>query len=321
VNLSEALDIYSNSKRSREKPVARPSAILRSFGRRVGNMALCDIREVHIETFLNGPLTGLSTWRSKYFALYRFFEYWQAREKISGFVMPGARGGGRTTFLPYIYSRAELRRLIREIPNTQKGCSVDVDTFRTTLFFLYGTGAFVSEVLRLRCKDVNLKSKQVTLYSEKFALGRMLPIGDDLCKILRLYSKGHNSGSDPNGFFLRTCGGKRIESSILSARFRKIRIACGVSRSGGSRLQPRLHDLRHTFAVHRLTTWLKHGANMHQMIPILSAYLGQVGLASAERYLQLTPERFRTQLKLLSPRSGKRRWRDDPILMRFLDQL
>jgi len=57
------------------------------------------------------------------------------------------------------------------------------------------------------------------------------------------------------------------------------------------------------------------------MLPALSANIGQVGLGSTDRYLSLTPERFRTQLDKLSLRRGKKRWRDNPSLMRFLAQL
>jgi integrase/recombinase XerD len=85
--------------------------------------------------------------------------------------------------------------------------------------------------------------------------------------------------------------------------------------------QPRMHDLRHTFAVHRITGWIKHGANLNRMMPALAVYLGQSGLGSTERYLSLTPERFRTQLDKLSPRRGRKRWRDDPALMKFLAEL
>ena len=57
------------------------------------------------------------------------------------------------------------------------------------------------------------------------------------------------------------------------------------------------------------------------MLPALAAYMGQIGLGSTTRYLALTPERFRAQLKLLSPGRRKRHWRDDTELMRFLEQL
>ena len=66
---------------------------------------------------------------------------------------------------------------------------------------------------------------------------------------------------------------------------------------------------------------IKRGADLNRMIPALSAYIGQVGLGSTDRYLSLTPERFRTQLDKLSPRRGKKHWRDNSALMRFLAEL
>src|ERR1700723_3595589 len=63
------------------------------------------------------------------------------------------------------------------------------------------------------------------------------------------------------------------------------------------------------------------GADLNRMIPALSAYIGQVGLGSTDRSLSLTPERFRTQLDKLSPRRGKKRWRENPALIGFLAEL
>jgi hypothetical protein len=60
----------------------------------------------------------------------------------------------------------------------------------------------------------------------------------------------------------------------------------------------------------------------NRLIPALSAYMGQCGLGSSERYLKLTPERYRNQLVTLSPQHpSRRRWRDDPALMKFLSEL
>jgi len=57
------------------------------------------------------------------------------------------------------------------------------------------------------------------------------------------------------------------------------------------------------------------------MLPALSVYMGQVGLASTERYLHMKPERFRKELNRLSPMKPKRHWRDDPALLEFLSTL
>jgi hypothetical protein len=116
--------------------------------------------------------------------------------------------------------------------------------------------------------------------------------------------------------------GKALKEPALIVAFRRLRRLAGIERHDGATYQPRMHDLRTTFAVHRLTSWLRQGGDLNRLIPALSAYMGQCGLGSTERYLAITPERFRKQLLKLSPQHRKkRRWRDDPNLMKFLAEL
>jgi integrase/recombinase XerD len=82
-----------------------------------------------------------------------------------------------------------------------------------------------------------------------------------------------------------------------------------------------MRDLRSTFAVHRITSWIKEGADLNRMLPALAAYMGNVSLASTEKYLSLTPERFRKELQKLSPQRGNGHWRDNPALIKFLTAL
>jgi integrase/recombinase XerD len=90
---------------------------------------------------------------------------------------------------------------------------------------------------------------------------------------------------------------------------------------GPNRDQPRLDDLRFTFAVHRITSWIKNGADLNQMLPSLAAYVGQIGLGATERYLSLTPEKSRKDLEKLSPTRLGRHWRENKALMDFLATL
>jgi integrase len=69
-----------------------------------------------------------------------------------------------------------------------------------------------------------------------------------------------------------------------------VRKQAGVERNDGASYQPRLHDLRHTFAVHRLTSWYREGADVQKLLPQLSVYLGHVCLSSTQVYLSMTPE-------------------------------
>ena len=72
--------------------------------------------------------------------------------------------------------------------------------------------------------------------------------------------------------------------------FRKIREKAGVKRLDGARYQPRLHDLRHTFAVHRVTSWYQENKDVQQLLPLLSIYLGHQCLAHTTVYLTMTNE-------------------------------
>ena len=72
-----------------------------------------------------------------------------------------------------------------------------------------------------------------------------------------------------------------------------MRKRAGLHREKESRYQPRLHDIRHTFAVHRIVAWYQEGANVQRLLPFLSTYLGHVGLDATQRYLTMTPELLR----------------------------
>lgn len=66
--------------------------------------------------------------------------------------------------------------------------------------------------------------------------------------------------------------------------------SAGIVRTDGARYQPRLHDLRHAFAGHRLTAWYRAGADVQRLLPQLSTYLGHLTVASTQVYLTMTPE-------------------------------
>jgi hypothetical protein len=95
----------------------------------------------------------------------------------------------------------------------------------------------------------------------------------------------------------------------------------GIQRNDGTAYRPRMIDFRSTFAVHRISSWIKQGADLNRLLPALAAYMGTASLESSEKYLSLTPERFRKELSKLSPQRGRKHWRDDPALMRFLKSL
>jgi integrase len=76
-----------------------------------------------------------------------------------------------------------------------------------------------------------------------------------------------------------------MNGNALGVAFRKLRRLAGIQRDDCAIYQPRMHDLRATFAVHRLTSWLRQDADLNRLIRTLSAYMGQCGLGSTEHYL------------------------------------
>jgi hypothetical protein len=84
---------------------------------------------------------------------------------------------------------------------------------------------------------------------------------------------------------------------------------------------PRLHDLRATFAVHRLTSAIRAGQNLNELIPALSTYLGSSVLTRGEHFLSFIPERFSSDLAKLSSSRPRKHWRDSPELLGYLDSL
>ena len=84
--------------------------------------------------------------------------------------------------------------------------------------------------------------------------------------------------------------GTRLASSTVQAAFDALRRIAGVHGTAGGRLIPRLHDLRHSFAVHTLTAWYRQGADVQRLLPVLSTYLGHSDLEGTKVYLSMTPE-------------------------------
>ena len=91
-------------------------------------------------------------------------------------------------------------------------------------------------------------------------------------------------------FLLANRDGTRLASSTVQAAFDALRRIAGVRGAAGGRQIPRLHDLRHSFAVHSLTAWYRQGADVQRLLPVLSTYLGHSDLEGTKVYLSMTPE-------------------------------
>ena len=197
-------------------------------------------------------------------------------------------------FTPYIYSTEEIKRLVNatdEIRSVQH--PLQAATYRVLLLLLYGTGVRISEALSLDLRDVDIRAKLLTIRDTKFFKTRLVPIGERLAKELSAFSTRRRRLPLPEGedsAFFCTRHGTRWGYVHVITLYQRIRRHAAVRRETESRYQPRLHDLRHTAAVHRLIAWYRAGRDVQRMLPQLSTYLGHEGIRQTQRYLTMTPE-------------------------------
>jgi integrase/recombinase XerD len=158
MTLTNAVNLYIGARQAAGERFHSPAVVLRSFSHQAGNKSLNIITPEEIVGFLSGPRTGHGTWQKKYGTLRVFFEYWRQRQKLSVVPMPPSLPKYTSPFMPYIYSKEELRSLLKVIPQCQqrRWCQMSDATFRMLLLLLYGTGMRIGEALRLCLIDVDL---------------------------------------------------------------------------------------------------------------------------------------------------------------------
>lgn len=292
MKLLRAVELYVQRKRDVGIRFNESAKQLRSFLRHCGNIALRRITVAQVTAFLEGSGVRPATWAGKRGTLKLFFEYWMLRGYLKSCPVPPRAPKVPQTFVPYIYSRSELRRLLDNVPRCQRvsACLMSAATFRTLLLFLYGTGMRVSEALRLRLIDVDLPRAVVTIRGTKFYKSRLVPLGLDVQKAIEHYLRlpGRRNQHYQPLFQTKTC--KPVSLQVVDKSFHRLRQLAAIKRDEKSSYQPRVHDLRHTFAVHRLTEWYRQDADVQRLLPTLCTYLGHVELSSTQRYLTMTPE-------------------------------
>ena len=298
MNLQQLIERYISYRQTLGNNFERSAAILRAFVRTVGTQEdIGGVRADQIAAFLAGTRPITSYWHNKYRALLGFYSFAKSRGHVTEVPLPARPPRQLLPFVPYIYSREELGQLLDAAGYYQRYQSaLEPVTIRTILLLLYGTGLRDGEVIRLNRADVNLDNSLLTVRLTKFHKSRLVPFGPQVCEILTEYANSHTAPvvrpGDETPFFT-TRRGTRIVLQTLQAHFRRVRAQSGIRRTDGARYQPRLHDLRHTFAVHRLTSWYQKGADVQNLVFQLSVYLGHAHLADTQAYLSMTPDLLR----------------------------
>lgn len=226
-------------------------------------------------------------------AIARQLARWLQRHAVESYVPPSLTGPlSKTEFAPRIFTHAEVRRVLASSsrlpadPRAPHRHLVMPALFRV----LYGCGLRCGEALRLTRSDVDLARGILTIRQGKFRKERVVPLAPSLLARLRRYAADMGERPETAIFFPAPHGGSYSLRAPYTT-FRRLLRAAGIQHGGRGR-GPRVHDLRHTFAVHRLEAWYRDGADLGAKLPLLSAYMGHASIAATQQYLRLTAELF-----------------------------
>ncbi|MHA2407613.1 MAG: tyrosine-type recombinase/integrase [Candidatus Ranarchaeia archaeon] len=196
----------------------------------------------------------------------------------------------KSSYIPYIYTKAQIKSLLAEATNLSPQHSLRPQTYRTLFGLLYTTGLRIGETLGLDIKDFYPNSSRLHVREGKFHKARWVPLSSSTCTMIMKYINIRQQDSfitsdSPLFISLRY---KRLHYSTVKQTFRSLLKQCNLHIGKG--FGPRIHDLRHTFAVHRLLEWYRDGKDINARLPALATYMGHVSVRSTQVYLHATPE-------------------------------
>lgn len=199
----------------------------------------------------------------------------------------------RSGFSPYIFTHDEISRFFAACDENLNWGRYPTEFVYTTpaLFrLLYGTGLRISEALHLETEDVHLDDNYLQLRNTKNNTERMVPFSTSVEAALRQYSDYKEKIFGPKTkYFFANAGDSCWSKGTAYEQFRRILVRAQIPHTEKG---PRLHDFRHTFAVHTLAEMSSQGLDLYYSLPILSKYLGHASLEATDHYVRLTAEMY-----------------------------
>jgi integrase/recombinase XerD len=232
---------------------------------------------------------GSPWWSGRRLGMVRSFaKYVQALDPRTQIPMLDLFPSKRPRRTPYIYSDADVRRLM-DLAEAQlepfKGT-----TYRTLLGLLASTGIRIGEAIALNQADLDVAQGVLLIRHAKFGKSRWVPLHPSTLTALVEYShrRDRTFPRPLSPAFFVSLTGTRLHYPNVQVVFYRLVGTAGLAHRNLRR--PRIHDLRHAFAVHTLLDWYRTGVDAEARLPWLSTYLGHVSPVHTYWYLTVTPE-------------------------------
>ncbi len=245
-------------------------------------------------------------WAARLSFVRSFARYWSAADPRTEIPPMGLLPYRTKRATPYIYSDQEIEQILKAARNLLPSTGLRPCTYYTLFGLMAVTGMRISEVVLLDRDDINLEEGLLTVRLTKFRKSRLIPLHpstvEKLMEYLNRRDRLHPRPSTTR-FFLSNQGTPLTDCTVRWT-FVKISRQIGLRKTNDS-FGPRLHDLRHRFAVTTLLHWYETGVDVEQRLPVLSTYMGHAHVTDTYWYLSAIPE-----LLALTKDRLEKRWED-----------
>jgi len=233
--------------------------------------------------------------------LIRQFALFMNRMGFDFYVYPDELVPIAKTFTPYIFTHDEIERILNVVDHlAYRPQSKYYHLIYPMLFrMLYGCGLRINEALSLKKSDVDLVNGILTITKAKNSTSRLIPMSWSLTDYCRRYAKNMGFDMSSDGYFYPSRDAGKYNSTPVYVKFKQFMKLAGIFPDGS--VGPRVHDIRHTYAVHALEKMINEGQDVYCTLPILSTYLGHRGIESTEKYLRLTEEAYDSIIDAVAP--------------------
>ncbi len=288
IDLRGALEDYLASRRALGLKLERAHKLLPHFVDHLDETANDFISTKVALAWATLPRDVRPSWWAKRLVMVRgFAKYMQTLDPRTEVPPLELLPASRVRSQPYVYTDEDVARLLaaaQALPSP-----LMASTYTSLIGLLSVTGLRIGEAITLDDSDVDLRHGVITVRKDKFGKTRQVPVHATTVDALASYRcarRRHSPSRKHQGFFVSTAG-TRLFYQNVDEKFRKLVYAVGLDKR---RPRPRIHDLRHTFAIRTVIAWHRAGEDVEARLPLLSTYLGHIGPSSTYWYLSAVPE-------------------------------
>jgi integrase/recombinase XerD len=312
-DLREAMEQYLAIRRGLGFALREPEHILDKFIAFAEREHASFITTDLVLRWVDEPTSSASlVTKASWVSMIRCFATWRSASDPRTQIPPhGLLPGRFVRQRPYIYTDDEIERIIRKASRLPSRRGIRALTYSTFFALLATTGMRMSEAISLDDADVDHDKGILTIHQTKFKKSRLVPIHASTSEALRQYQDDKRrilGTSDCPALFISEKG-TRIGDCATRYNFALVSQQIGLRKPPGEHRHgkgPRLHDMRHRFAVRTLIDWYRAGLDVEREIPKLATYLGHAHVNDTYWYIEAVPELLQLATERLTRRGDER---------------